>query len=360
MGESVLDDPFVVHGHGVVAVGLALMVLLAQRMEVAEHGQSSQSGIVVVEGDDVVDFGCFGASSTAGHRACLPFGGQGLPDPRWNVVAHGVGVDRGSCCGIGEDPRPRGAFPGDPACRVGRDRRTVGKGAGQVGVSEESEERHRGDHLALRGQPVGVSGHGQEDVDQPALPADVADEVVVCAVTADAVIGAGNGTEGRIGDLGARSVLRVSPTAGKSVSAGSGSDVGAVSGDACPGSGKRPAVAAHRGVRRDADRLGGCGDPLGDIGDVADAFEVERQFAGADHPGVGLLGANLDADLWAGASEDVEHQCRDCAVVLDDGTVGDLVAERSRVAVADRLRECFDAEEARLQFCRWPGEGETR
>ncbi|PAK95452.1 hypothetical protein B8X04_09240 [Brevibacterium casei] len=66
------------------------------------------------------------------------------------------------------------------------------------------------------------------------------------------------------------------PRAGRSVSAGSGSDVGAVAGDACPGSGERSSVVGHRGVRGDADRLGGCGDPLGDIGDVADAFEVER------------------------------------------------------------------------------------
>ncbi|MCM1013206.1 hypothetical protein [Brevibacterium sp. XM4083] len=72
------------------------------------------------------------------------------------------------------------------------------------------------------------------------------------------------------------------------------------------------------------------------------------------------MGAHLNADLRNRAGEDVEHECGDAAVVVDDGPRRKLVGDGCGAAVADELREGLDAHVEGLQVCRRPGQGQAR
>src|SRR5699024_8892563 len=94
MGEGILHRSARGLPDAELPVRFRLVVGSAQTVRVLECGLPAGLRVVMVEGDDVVDFGFLRTARAAGHRACSPLGRQGQSHICRDAVALGPRVQR--------------------------------------------------------------------------------------------------------------------------------------------------------------------------------------------------------------------------------------------------------------------------
>ena len=117
--ELVVDLSGFGHSHAVATGGLQRMVLLAQRMKVAEPSEPSPAGIEVEERDDVVDLRLLGPARATRDGADRPLFDQRPAQVVGNLVARRLCIERGAGGGVSEDPLDGLRPSSDHACHLG-------------------------------------------------------------------------------------------------------------------------------------------------------------------------------------------------------------------------------------------------